>query len=75
MAVMTIDDASAYFGSDAELSRQLGFPYQSTVSEWRRAGKLLVPELYARRLAEMTKGRTKNGIVLKFDQSAYRIAS
>lgn len=62
---MTIDEASEHFGSDAELARQLGFRWPSTVCNWRRAGKRLIPELYARQLHEKTRGK------LKFDRELY----
>ena len=71
---MKIDDASKFFGSDAALARDLGFPYQSTVSNWRRKGPL-VPELYARRLADRYGDEKRNGVVLKFRPSLYRLAS
>lgn len=62
---MKINDAKNYFGTDAELARQCGFKRQSAIGNWRRAGKQMVPELYARRLHEKTGGE------LRFDPAAY----
>lgn len=62
---MRIDDAKDYFGSDAELTRQMGLKRQSAIGNWRRQGRELLPELYARRLHEKTGG------ALKFDPKLY----
>lgn len=68
---MKIDDASSYFGSDAELTRVLGLKSQSTIGNWRRRGRTTLPELYARRAAERAAGQSRNGMFLKFDPEAY----
>jgi hypothetical protein len=64
---MLIADAVAVVGSKAELQRQLGLQSQSSISNWEREGKELLPELYARRLDGFRKGNRR----LRFDPKAY----
>jgi hypothetical protein len=63
---MNIDDAISHYGSAKELARALDLAGPAAISNWkvRYAGQ--IPELYARRLHEMTRGR------LKFDRSEYQ---
>lgn len=68
---MKIEDAERYFEHQGELARQMGLNSQSAIGNWKRQGRTLIPELYARRLAEKTKGRQRNGVVLRFSRSAY----
>jgi hypothetical protein len=68
---MRIDEAVSVVGSKAELQRQLGLKSQSSISNWEREGKQLLPELYARRLDGYRKGRKR----LRFDPKAYGLAS
>lgn len=68
---MRIDEAVSVIGSKAALQRQLGLRSQSTISNWERLGKELLPELYARRLDGFRKGRRR----LRFDPRAYGLDS
>jgi hypothetical protein len=68
---MRIEDAIEVVGSKAELQRQLRLKSQSSISNWERAGKELLPELYARRLDGYRNGRRR----LKFDPKAYGLVS
>lgn len=62
---MKIDIAVKHFGSAAALARELGLTH-SVVYNWsERDGKTHVPELYARRLHDKTRGK------LRFDPKAY----
>lgn len=63
-APMLIDDAIEHFGTITALADKLGV-LVSTICNWRVRTGALVPELYARRLDDMTGGR------LKFEHSAY----
>jgi predicted transcriptional regulator len=62
---MQIDDAVSHYGTATQLAKHLGVT-QAAVSMWRLryAGRL--PELYARRLHELTRGK------LRFDRKAYQ---
>lgn len=62
---MRVDDAIEHYGTAVELARQLNLRSPGAITNWRSryAGK--VPELYARRLHEMTRGK------LKFDRDQY----
>lgn len=66
-AAMRIEEAVSVVGSKAELQRQLKLRSQSTISNWERQGKELLPELYARRL----DGFRRAGKRLRFDPKAY----
>lgn len=68
---MRIDEAVSVIGSKAELQRQLGLKSQSSISNWEREGRELLPELYARRLDGFRNGRRR----LRFDPKAYGLAS
>lgn len=58
-------------GSKAALQRQLGLKSQSSISNWEREGRELLPELYARRLDGFRNGRRR----LRFDPRAYGLDS
>lgn len=68
---MRIDLAVEVLGSKAALKRELNLRSQSTISNWERNGKTLLPELYARRLNGLKRGRR----TLKFDPKAYGLDS
>jgi predicted transcriptional regulator len=61
---MQIDDAVAHYRTATELARTLGVT-QAAVSQWRSRHGGRIPELYARRLHELTRGK------LRFDREAY----
>lgn len=62
---MDVNKAIDFFGSATEMARRLGLKSPSAVTNWRRRHNGRVPELYARRAAEISRGK------LKFDRSAY----
>lgn len=62
---MTVDDAIAHYGTAVELARQLNLRSPGAITNWRSRYDGKVPELYARRLHEMTRGK------LRFDRSEY----
>jgi hypothetical protein len=68
---MLIVEAVSVVGSKAELQRTLKLRSQSTISNWERNGKKLMPELYARRLDGYRKGNRR----LRFDPKAYGLDS
>lgn len=68
---MRIAEVVSIIGSKAELQRQLGLKSQSSISNWEREGKELLPELYARRLDGKRYGRK----TLRFDPKAYGLDS
>jgi transposase-like protein len=62
---MRIDDAVDHYKTAVRLAEELGI-HSSAISNWRnRYDHGLVPELYARRLHEKTRGK------LRFDREAY----
>lgn len=62
---MKVDEAVAYYVTLTALANVLDLQ-PSAVSNWRARHAGVVPELYARRLHELTRGR------LKFETDAYR---
>jgi hypothetical protein len=66
---MEIDEAVAYFRSAVKLSRELGLRSSGAISNWRIRNGGKVPELYARKLHDMTRGK------LRFDPKAYGLQS
>ena len=60
---MRVSEAIKFFDTGSNLAKKLGVR-PSAVSNWRKRGDL-VPELAARQLHELTRGR------LKFDPEAY----
>jgi len=67
MVSMKVTEAIGYFDSASDLAKKLGVR-PSAVSNWRKRGDL-VPELAARQLHELTRGR------LRFDPEVYRARS
>ena len=66
MGRMYIREATDHLScTRTELARKLGLRSPGAISNWDRRHGGKVPELYARRLAEMTRGK------LKFDPKAY----
>jgi hypothetical protein len=61
---MEIDDAGAYYKTAVRLAAALKI-HSSAVSNWRVRYNGKVPELQARRLHELTRGK------LKFDRKSY----
>lgn len=61
---MRVDDAIKHFKGVTPLAKRLGV-LPSAVTNWRRRYNGRMPELYARRVHELTRGK------LKFDRSAY----
>jgi hypothetical protein len=61
---MKIDDAVAYYKTAVGLAAALGIR-SSAVSNWRVRYAGQVPELQARRLHDLTRGK------LRFDRKAY----
>jgi hypothetical protein len=66
---MTVDDAIAHFKTATQLAKELGLKSPGAITNWRSRYRGQIPELYARRLHEMTRGK------LKFDRSSYCIES
>lgn len=66
---MQIDDAVAHYKTAVRLAEVLGYSHSSVVSMWRARYGGKVPELQARRLHELTRGK------LKFDRKAYGLDS
>lgn len=62
---MRVDDAVEYFGSTIELAAKLGLKSASTISNWRARNEGQVPELYARQIHDLTRGK------VKFDRREY----
>lgn len=62
---MRVDDAIEHYGTATELARQLNLRSPGAITNWRSRYDGKVPELYARRLHEMTRGK------LRFDRSEY----
>jgi hypothetical protein len=62
---MKVDDAISHYGSAAELAKALKLAGPAAVSNWKSRYRGKIPELYARRLHEMTRGK------LKFDRQSY----
>lgn len=70
---MLKSDVITYYGSGVAAGAAIGLSRQA-VSAWPD----LIPELQARRYHDVTRGRKRNGVILKFDPSLYeqeRIAS
>lgn len=63
---MRVDDAVSHFGSAKALAQELGLKGPAAVSNWRARNRGIVPELYARRLHEKTRGK------LRFDRETYQ---
>jgi hypothetical protein len=64
---MRKSDVIAYYGGNqSEAGRAIGVKRQS-VNAWDE----IIPELQARRYHEVTRGRRRNGIVLRFDPALY----
>ena len=61
---ITVDDTLEVYSSQRELADALDVT-PAAVSAWRKRNRGEIPELYARRLHEMTRGK------LKFDRNAY----
>jgi hypothetical protein len=61
---MKIDDAVAHYKTAVRLAAELGI-HSSAVSNWRVRYDGKVPELQARRLHELTRGK------LRFDRREY----
>jgi len=66
---VTVDDAIAHFGTATQLAKELDLDGPAAISNWKARYKGRIPELYARRLHEKTRGK------LKFDRSAYGLDS
>lgn len=66
---MRVDDAIERYETATNLAKQLGLTGPAAISNWKARYGGKVPELYARRLHEMTRGR------LKFDPKTYGLAS
>jgi hypothetical protein len=62
---MRVDDAIEHYGTAVELARQLNLKSPGAITNWRSRYDGKVPELYARRLHEMTRGK------LRFDRTEY----
>lgn len=65
---MRVDDAIAHYGTASELARQLNLRSPGAITNWRARYRGKVPELYARRLHEMTRGK------LRFDRDEYLVS-
>jgi hypothetical protein len=61
---MRVDEAIAHFGTATNVARELNLT-PGAVTNWRSRNRGKVPELWARRLHEITRGK------LKFDRSEY----
>jgi hypothetical protein len=61
---MRVDEVIAHFGTATKAAKQLDIT-PGAVTNWRSRNRGRVPELWARRLHEMTRGK------LKFDRSEY----
>jgi hypothetical protein len=61
---MRVDEVIAHFGTATKAAQQLDIT-PGAVTNWRSRNRGRVPELWARRLHEMTRGK------LKFDRSEY----
>jgi predicted transcriptional regulator len=64
IASMFIDDTLSIYRSQRELADALQVT-AAAVSAWRKRNNGKIPELYARRLHELTRGK------LKFDRDQY----
>jgi hypothetical protein len=62
---MRVDDAIAHYKTATQLAKELGLKSPGAITNWRARYSGKIPELYARRLHEMTRGK------LKFDKSVY----
>jgi len=62
---MKIEDAVKAFGSQRKLAEKLGIR-QSAVANWIYRGRTILPELQARRLHELTRGK------MRFNPEDYR---
>jgi hypothetical protein len=62
---MRVDDAVAHYGTAIELAKQLKLRSSAAITNWRARYDGKVPELYARQLHDMTRGK------LRFDRKAY----
>lgn len=62
---MRVDDAIEHFGTATALARELNLRSPGAITNWRARYGGKIPELYARRLHEMTRGK------LRFDRSEY----
>lgn len=61
-------DVIHYYGGQSAAARALGLARQ-TVNAWGD----VIPELQARRYADLTEGIERNGVVLRFDPSMYEL--
>lgn len=66
---MRVDDAIRYYGSATNVAKELGLDGPAAVSNWKARNEGRIPELWARRLHEKTRGK------LKFDRKAYGLDS
>lgn len=62
---MHVDAVIKHFGTAAAAARAIGLSGTSAVTNWRTRYNGLVPELYARKYRDVTRGK------LKFDPKAY----
>lgn len=62
---MKVDEAISHYGTAVELAKQLNLRSPGAITNWRTRNRGVVPELYARRLHDMTRGK------LKFDRDQY----
>lgn len=62
---MEVDKVIKYFGTATRAAQEIGLAGASTVTNWRRRNAGKVPELYARKYHDLTRGK------LKFDRRAY----
>lgn len=61
---MRVDEVIAHYGTATKAAHELELT-PAAITNWRSRYSGKVPELYARRLHEMTRGK------LKFDRSEY----
>jgi hypothetical protein len=61
---MRVDEVINHFGTASQAARELNLT-PGAITNWRSRNRGKVPELWARRLHEMTRGK------LKFDRSEY----